>query len=485
MATRRSAWLLRRGSAAVAPARCAAKDDKLAEPITFASPEHMRDWLRTKPPGFGQGRAYDTALEDKLVQEMEASRRARAASAAASKGGRRPPTSAPQTVAGKPAKTEPPPPTGVLVWVGNLPRKRNVDRDLRAALRGVPGLLHIRAVARGSAKTREPECVGYAFFTFADLALASRFVREYNGQVVTFGKVERMLVCQLAESCGDSPVGAEASVNRGTLPLQPLQVRQGAVASLMPKQGGLVPQPRNAIKTGKAQGQTARDDLFADVGLLQPAVLARTVTRLPARKAMPRTEILEQRSTGNAIEQASNPTVREAGRKSSENADDDEAALERVVWDALEDADDLALEEEMAMTSEYGPLGMEAEGHPPSIRGIRVSQDARRAAKLSRQGARGSQTGNVHILESQIEALEGKMLTRAPPTGSRNPTVEESRGPQANSSVRGSKVVKAKQKEGTKSAAAWSTPVPSRLKKKERQFFTGVLSKYGGSGRPQ
>lgn len=59
------------------------------------------------------------------------------------------------------------PPAGVEVWVGNLPRKKNVDRDLWAALRSVGGLLHVRPIVFAqNEKTREPLCKGYAFLTF-------------------------------------------------------------------------------------------------------------------------------------------------------------------------------------------------------------------------------------------------------------------------------------------------------------------------------
>ncbi len=59
------------------------------------------------------------------------------------------------------------PPAGVEVWVGNLPRKKNVDRDLWAALRSVGGLLHVQPIVFAqSEKTREPLCKGYAFLTF-------------------------------------------------------------------------------------------------------------------------------------------------------------------------------------------------------------------------------------------------------------------------------------------------------------------------------
>eukprot|EP00271_Cylindrocystis_brebissonii_P018637 TRINITY_DN538_c0_g3_i1.p1 TRINITY_DN538_c0_g3~~TRINITY_DN538_c0_g3_i1.p1 ORF type:complete len:618 (+),score=193.40 TRINITY_DN538_c0_g3_i1:29-1882(+) len=100
----------------------------------------------------------------------------------------------------KKKKELPPAPAGVQVWVGNLPKKRNVERDLQAQLRNVAGLLHVRPVTSGSGKTREPTCVGFAFLTFSNERQATRFVTAYQGKTLPFGKVEKKLVCQLASS---------------------------------------------------------------------------------------------------------------------------------------------------------------------------------------------------------------------------------------------------------------------------------------------
>lgn len=43
--------------------------------------QEMRQWLRNKPAGFGEGRTYDTRLEDELWEEMERSRKVLLASA--------------------------------------------------------------------------------------------------------------------------------------------------------------------------------------------------------------------------------------------------------------------------------------------------------------------------------------------------------------------------------------------------------------------
>lgn len=39
----------------------------------------MKKWMENKPRGFGEGREYDTSIEDKLFEEMEQTRRAQAA----------------------------------------------------------------------------------------------------------------------------------------------------------------------------------------------------------------------------------------------------------------------------------------------------------------------------------------------------------------------------------------------------------------------
>lgn len=39
----------------------------------------MKQWLKNKPRGFGEGKVYDTSIEDKLMDEIEQSRRAQLA----------------------------------------------------------------------------------------------------------------------------------------------------------------------------------------------------------------------------------------------------------------------------------------------------------------------------------------------------------------------------------------------------------------------
>lgn len=67
-------------------------------------------------------------------------------------------------------------PSGVRVRVFNLPKKKNVHRDLNAAFKGVPGIISINPVVSGSKKTRDPICKGFAFLDFKSEEEATRYV---------------------------------------------------------------------------------------------------------------------------------------------------------------------------------------------------------------------------------------------------------------------------------------------------------------------
>ena len=41
--------------------------------------ERMREWLENRPRGFGEGKVYDTGLEEQMLDEMRQSREAQAA----------------------------------------------------------------------------------------------------------------------------------------------------------------------------------------------------------------------------------------------------------------------------------------------------------------------------------------------------------------------------------------------------------------------
>lgn len=193
-----------------------------AEELVFESTDDMRRWLRTKPRGFGElaARVQDTSLEDKLLAEMEAAEAAERRKAAEAKrekqqrqkqegqsegqaqrqaqaqgkgkdrgkgvlsqrgqvgaqgiaglSGTEVPGSA-KGAGGKAAGRAIGAMGGVQVRVSGLPKKRNIERDLRAALRSHNGLLAVTPSLQGSAKTRDPVCTGLATLSFSDLKSA-------------------------------------------------------------------------------------------------------------------------------------------------------------------------------------------------------------------------------------------------------------------------------------------------------------------------
>lgn len=71
-------------------------------------------------------------------------------------------------------------PNGVRVRVVNLPKKKNVHRDLSVAFKGVPGLISINPVVSGNKKTRDPICKGFAFVHFKSQEHATRYIKLWR-----------------------------------------------------------------------------------------------------------------------------------------------------------------------------------------------------------------------------------------------------------------------------------------------------------------
>lgn len=57
-------------------------------------------------------------------------------------------------------------PIGSRVQLVNLPKKKNILRDLKSALQGIPGIINIVPAVIGNKKTRDPICKGFAFVDF-------------------------------------------------------------------------------------------------------------------------------------------------------------------------------------------------------------------------------------------------------------------------------------------------------------------------------
>ncbi|KMT07007.1 hypothetical protein BVRB_6g153390 [Beta vulgaris subsp. vulgaris] len=153
----------------------------------------MNDWLVKKPKGFGEGKVYDTALEDKLLEEIEQSVKAQMVNI--------------NKLKNEPIKPKPKNelqdeffkgvPGGIRVRINNLPKKRNIHRDLKSAFEGIPGIINISPVNSGNKKTRDPVCKGLAFVDFKSLKDADSFVQKFSGQIVPFGKSEKPIKCEI------------------------------------------------------------------------------------------------------------------------------------------------------------------------------------------------------------------------------------------------------------------------------------------------
>ncbi|XP_028796217.1 uncharacterized protein LOC114751709 [Neltuma alba] len=88
----------------------------------------------------------------------------------------------------------------------NLPKKKNIHRDLKFASQRIPGIVEIVPALSGNKKTRDPVCKGFAFVDYKCEEDAARFVQLYSGQTVPFGKIQKRIKCELLNEM--SPVSA-------------------------------------------------------------------------------------------------------------------------------------------------------------------------------------------------------------------------------------------------------------------------------------
>ncbi|KAF4395453.1 hypothetical protein G4B88_010917 [Cannabis sativa] len=108
--------------------------------------EKMNKWLENKPRGFGVEKVYDTSIEDKLLEELEQARVAQAANLNKLKKDTNPNSDLKKDEEQKKKGNNEIPPNGIRVRVSNLPKKKNVHRDLSSAFKGVPGMICINAM---------------------------------------------------------------------------------------------------------------------------------------------------------------------------------------------------------------------------------------------------------------------------------------------------------------------------------------------------
>lgn len=174
--------------------------------------DEMQRWFQNKPSGFGEGKTYDTSLEDKLLEETERSRKAQLANINKLKNS---PTAAlkkkMELQTQKTQKAADSVPSGIQVRVGNLPKKRNIHRDLQSAFKEFPGIVNISPAVSGSKKTRDPICKGFAFLYLESEKAADRFVEMYSKQNIQFGKIQKQITCEIINSQQTSESTTEQS----------------------------------------------------------------------------------------------------------------------------------------------------------------------------------------------------------------------------------------------------------------------------------
>ncbi|KAF7095005.1 hypothetical protein CFC21_097258 [Triticum aestivum] len=174
---------------------------------------------RPKPAGFGVGKTYTTDVEEQLLREMGiggAGRKSKSAPPKSSK------TNGSATETAADCSND-----GVHVRIWNLPKKKNIHKDLNLAFKGFPGLVTINPANSGTKKTRDPICKGFAFVKLESVDAATRFVELYSRKAVSFGKVEKPIKCCIVEGhISTDPSGpASSSQPPGSNPQRLVAVR--------------------------------------------------------------------------------------------------------------------------------------------------------------------------------------------------------------------------------------------------------------------
>jgi hypothetical protein len=65
--------------------------------------------------------------------------------------------------------------SGIQVRVWNLPKKKNIHKDLKQAFKGFPALLTINPSVSANKKTRDPICKGFAYLKMESMEAATRY----------------------------------------------------------------------------------------------------------------------------------------------------------------------------------------------------------------------------------------------------------------------------------------------------------------------
>ncbi|KAG0532019.1 hypothetical protein BDA96_04G071800 [Sorghum bicolor] len=177
---------------------------------------------RPKPAGFGEGKTYSTDIEEQLLREMGFGGGGERRRGEAAPANRRAGDSSTKGTAADASDD------GVQVRVWNLPKKKNIHKDLNQAFKGFRGLLSIEPAVSANKKTRDPICKGFAYLKLESAEAATRFVEIYSHQTVSFGKVQKPISCCIVDK-GSSVKPSKASSSQATP--QPMLKHQKLVAA--------------------------------------------------------------------------------------------------------------------------------------------------------------------------------------------------------------------------------------------------------------
>jgi hypothetical protein len=141
-------------------------DEEVEVEVEVDEDEFLKN--RPKPVGFGAGKTYSTDIEEQLLREMGLGGRRRSSGSG--------PTPAKNRAAANSAKGtgEDLNDGGVCVRVWNLPKKKNIHKDLNLAFKGFPGLVNIEPAVSANKKTRDPICKGFAYLKLESVEAATR-----------------------------------------------------------------------------------------------------------------------------------------------------------------------------------------------------------------------------------------------------------------------------------------------------------------------
>ncbi|CAA0834749.1 RNA-binding (RRM/RBD/RNP motifs) family protein [Striga hermonthica] len=176
------------------------------EDEAFMPMMNAKKWIEKRPRGFGEGKVYDTSIEDKLMEEIEQSRKAQLANVNKLKNSAAKSNPSSKKEINKEVKGATHIEDGTFrVRLLNLPKKKNIHKDLRLAFEGARGIVNIDPVVSGNEKTRDPVCKGLAFVVFKHQDEAQRFVQNFSGKSITFGKVQKQIRCELVNPKKSNP----------------------------------------------------------------------------------------------------------------------------------------------------------------------------------------------------------------------------------------------------------------------------------------